>query len=188
MIQTVWDSDSVPESIFFEKVNFEKLFNSYHSRGDFCHLLITFANSLYPDQAQQNVGPDLDPNNLTVWWYSWIFLWKNQQMTTYHCIQRVKGSKRSLEISADLSPVSNATYCSFGFNSFFHTFLSSADFFKINFFENSSRNTIRVSSSLDPDQARHFCLVLSGSKLFANVISRWQKSPLVWYELRSFSG
>ena len=27
-------------------------------------LLITFANSLDPDQAQQNVGPDLDPNCL----------------------------------------------------------------------------------------------------------------------------
>ena len=27
-----------------------------------CRLLITFANSLYPDQARQNVGPDLDPN------------------------------------------------------------------------------------------------------------------------------
>ena len=25
-------------------------------------LLITFANSLDPDQDQQNVGPDLDPN------------------------------------------------------------------------------------------------------------------------------
>ena len=29
-----------------------------------CHLLITFANSLDPDQDQQNVGPDLDPNCL----------------------------------------------------------------------------------------------------------------------------
>ena len=28
----------------------------------FCRLLITFANSLDPDQAPQNVGPDLDPN------------------------------------------------------------------------------------------------------------------------------
>ena len=26
-------------------------------------LLITFANSLDPDQARQNVGPDLDPNS-----------------------------------------------------------------------------------------------------------------------------
>ena len=29
-------------------------------------LLITFANSLDPDQARQNVGPDLDPNFLTL--------------------------------------------------------------------------------------------------------------------------
>ena len=28
----------------------------------FCCLLIMFANSLYPDQARQNVRPDLDPN------------------------------------------------------------------------------------------------------------------------------
>ena len=30
----------------------------------YCHRLITFANSLNPDQAQQNVGPDLDQNCL----------------------------------------------------------------------------------------------------------------------------
>ena len=29
-------------------------------------------------------------------------------------------------------------------------------FFKINFFENSFRNTTRVSNSLDPDETRHF--------------------------------
>ena len=33
----------------------------------FCHLLITFANSLDPDQGWQNIGPDLDPNRLTLW-------------------------------------------------------------------------------------------------------------------------
>ena len=32
--------------------------------GDFCHLLITFINSLDPDQDRQNVGSDLDPNPL----------------------------------------------------------------------------------------------------------------------------
>ena len=32
-------------------------------------LLITFANSLDPDQARQNVGPDLDPKCLTPVWY-----------------------------------------------------------------------------------------------------------------------
>ena len=29
-----------------------------------------FANRLDPDQAQQNVGPDLDPICLTLCWYS----------------------------------------------------------------------------------------------------------------------
>ena len=32
--------------------------------GDFCHLLITFANSLDQDQDRQNVGPTLDRNRL----------------------------------------------------------------------------------------------------------------------------
>ena len=41
------------------------VFNSMPASGDFCHLLITFANSLDPDQARQNVWPDLDPNCLT---------------------------------------------------------------------------------------------------------------------------
>ena len=41
-------------------------FNSFPASGDFCRLLITFANSLYPSQARQNVGPDLDPNCLTL--------------------------------------------------------------------------------------------------------------------------
>ena len=39
-------------------------FNSSPANGDFCHLLITFANSLDPDQARQKVRPDLDPNGL----------------------------------------------------------------------------------------------------------------------------
>ena len=35
------------------------------------HWLITFANILVPDQDRQNVSPDLDPNCLTLWSYSW---------------------------------------------------------------------------------------------------------------------
>ena len=50
--------------------------NSFPASGDFCRLLITFANSLEPDQAWQNVGPDLDPNCLTLWWYSWKIFFK----------------------------------------------------------------------------------------------------------------
>ena len=41
------------------------VFNSLLTRGDFCWLMIKFANSLDPDQARQNVEPDLDPNCLT---------------------------------------------------------------------------------------------------------------------------
>ena len=41
------------------------VFNSLPARGGFCCLLITFANSLDLDQAQQNVRPDLDPDRLT---------------------------------------------------------------------------------------------------------------------------
>ena len=45
----------------------------------------------------------------------------------------------------------------FAFWVIFHHFLLSVDFFKIKLFRiNSFRNTIRVSNSLDPDQARHF--------------------------------
>ena len=39
--------------------------NTFLASG-FYSLLITFANSLYPDQDRQNVGPDLDPNYLTI--------------------------------------------------------------------------------------------------------------------------
>ena len=38
-------------------------FNAFFGRGDFCRLLITFANSLDPDQDRQKVVPDLDPND-----------------------------------------------------------------------------------------------------------------------------
>ena len=40
--------------------------NSLSANGDFYCLLITFTNSLDPDQDRQNVGPDLDLNCLTL--------------------------------------------------------------------------------------------------------------------------
>ena len=68
--------------------------------GDFCCLLITLANRLDPDQARQNVKSDLDPNCLTLWWYSWknflkkLLLKKSPQTTKWHAklpnMQRVK--------------------------------------------------------------------------------------------------
>ena len=38
--------------------------NSVSASDNFCHLLISFANSLDADQARQNVWPDLGPNCL----------------------------------------------------------------------------------------------------------------------------
>ena len=45
--------------------------------------MITFANSLDPDQARQNVKPDPDPNFLTPRWFleKVDFEKKNQQTT-----------------------------------------------------------------------------------------------------------
>ena len=40
--------------------------NSFLDSGNFCHLLMTFANSLDPDQDLQNICPDLDSNSLTL--------------------------------------------------------------------------------------------------------------------------
>ena len=43
-----------------------KILSSFLYSGNFCNLLVTFANSLDPDQDRQNIGLDLDPNRLTL--------------------------------------------------------------------------------------------------------------------------
>ena len=40
--------------------------HSFLVSSDFCCLLITFANSLFPDQYRENVDPDLDTDRLIV--------------------------------------------------------------------------------------------------------------------------
>ena len=39
--------------------------DSFLASGDFGCMLITFADSLDPDQDGHPVGPDLDPNHMT---------------------------------------------------------------------------------------------------------------------------
>ena len=39
------------------------LCNCFLASGELCHLLITFANSLYPDQDQHDISPELDCNS-----------------------------------------------------------------------------------------------------------------------------
>ena len=41
-------------------------FKLFLAVATFCPLLLTFANSFDPDQARHNLGPDLDPNCLTL--------------------------------------------------------------------------------------------------------------------------
>ena len=60
---------------------------------DFCCLLITFANSLDPDQASQNVRPDLDPNCLTPGWYGKK---SNIQRVKYGTIIKCEGIIKSI--------------------------------------------------------------------------------------------
>ena len=50
-----------------EKVAFENC-HLLPVSSDLNCLLITSPNSLDPDQARQNVGPDLCPNSLTLCW------------------------------------------------------------------------------------------------------------------------
>ena len=53
---------------FIENKNEKKIsiINSLPASGNVCNLLMTFANSLDPDQDRKDVGPDLDPNCLTL--------------------------------------------------------------------------------------------------------------------------
>ena len=55
-----WKSHVIAYIIEFQPVN------SFLAREDFCHLLITFANNLDPDQDRQNISTDWDPNHLTL--------------------------------------------------------------------------------------------------------------------------
>ena len=52
--------------VLFIKILVTILISSFLASGNFCHLPITFANSLDPDQDRQDVGPDLDPNCWTL--------------------------------------------------------------------------------------------------------------------------
>ena len=98
---------SPPEKKKKKVVILTEQFNSFPACGDFCRLLITFANSLDPDQAWQNVGPDLDPNCLTLWLYCWkIFLKKLILKRNPHATKTCKTSlqwKRSWMTERDKS-------------------------------------------------------------------------------------
>ena len=57
--------DEMPENTA-TRLGWSQMLGMHFIPYDFCHLLITFANSLDPDQDRQNISPDLDPNCLTL--------------------------------------------------------------------------------------------------------------------------
>ena len=60
---------SAPESPRKNVGCIDEMFNYLSASADFfCRLLIIFASSLDPDQARHIVGPDLDPDCLTLRW------------------------------------------------------------------------------------------------------------------------
>ena len=58
-----WRSE---QAYCLKKVNVTEVIHSSLASGKFYRLLITLANSLYPDQDQHYVGPGLDTNHLTL--------------------------------------------------------------------------------------------------------------------------
>ena len=108
------------------------MFNSFHARGDFCCLIITFANSLDPDQDRQRDFPgyffcfgmlqwiasgkptnmDLDGSIHFIWIASMDFIWQ-----TYQC---EFGWSNSFIWVASMDCIWQTHQCGFGwFNPFY---------------------------------------------------------------------
>ena len=67
----VYDTSLLPEfcriTVIYTYLQVENTVDlDHHCFPTQCRQLINFANTLNPDQARQNVGPDLDPNRLTL--------------------------------------------------------------------------------------------------------------------------
>ena len=58
-----WKSGKIRNRRMLQIIGGALRLNSFLASGDFCHLLITFVNSLDPDQDWHSVGFDLDPND-----------------------------------------------------------------------------------------------------------------------------
>ena len=97
-------------TIYSVRSSYRRECNSFYASGDVCRLLITFANSLDPDQARRFVEPDMDPNCLALWLYSWkIFseklIKKNPQTTkklakiTQHAKSKISPIREGVNIS-----------------------------------------------------------------------------------------
>ena len=67
-----------------------KIVNPFLTSGDKCGLLITFRNSLDPDQAWQTIESDLDQNCLPLLFYSWKIFWICKLKNNSRCQKQTK--------------------------------------------------------------------------------------------------
>ena len=63
MFNMIFYSSAITREMALFISTFLVFFNSTYQ----CRQLITFVNKLDPEQARRFVGPDLDPNCLTLW-------------------------------------------------------------------------------------------------------------------------
>ena len=140
------------------------LYHLVPSADNFCNL--------DPDQAQQNVGPDLDGG---ISEFFKVAFEKNQQMTNK--LENFPGGKVLMESATTLKHLNTSlTFCLLGnFSCFFVIcwFFSKSTFSKYSF-----RNIIWVSKRLDPDQARHsvgpdLCLICFQRLSADNTSRQW---------------
>ena len=145
---------------------------SGHSKIDKTKILMTTCSLM-------NVESIAECSPWSILQYFWHALSDNQSWKTFF-VFFLSGCLRQVLQYA------NHPYGLFAYWVIFHAFLSSADFFQNYFFFNSFRNTIWVSNSLDPDQARHYvgpdldlnCLQRSSAYTsFACMMLHWKVFP-----------
>ena len=65
-----------------------------------CRLLINFTNTLVPDQARRDVGPDLEPNYLILLWYSDSIFLNSFEKNVTNCRRLKKFTNRLVQDQA----------------------------------------------------------------------------------------
>ena len=64
-VKTVCKGNQQKTKVAASKERFNEIFNLFKFFGTFC-LIVSPANNLNPNQAMQNVGPDMEPNCLSL--------------------------------------------------------------------------------------------------------------------------
>ena len=99
IISIIIDYQSKSPDRLFSMIDYENPNNRTTLPLTLCLLVSSadnLANRLEPDQARKNVGPDLDPNGLTLRWYSWKKFFEKidfKKKETTKCMQNYPAGK-----------------------------------------------------------------------------------------------